>query len=170
MTLRKKFALTFITIALPLAFLGAMIVFTSSPLAAVVCVLISLAIDGGVFYVFARSITVSLTEVASQIAEGADQVFSAATQITTASQMLAEGTSQQAASLEETSASTEEINSMARRNSENSRSAATLVNESDEKFTDTNRSLKDMVLAMAERLPRLSRSLTKSHSRRTFWP
>jgi methyl-accepting chemotaxis protein/methyl-accepting chemotaxis protein-1 (serine sensor receptor) len=39
---------------------------------------------------------------------------------------------------------------MARRNSENSRSAATLVNQSDEKFADTNRSLKDMVLAMGE--------------------
>jgi methyl-accepting chemotaxis protein len=150
MTLRKKFVLTFIGTALPLAFLGSMIVFTSSPLAAAVCVLICLAVDGGIFYVFARSITTSLTEVASQIADGAEQVFSAATQIKTASQMLAEGTSEQAASLEETSASTEEINSMARRNSENSRSAATLVNQSDEKFTDTNRSLKDMVLAMAE--------------------
>lgn len=150
MTLRKKFVLTFAATALPLVFLGTMIVFTSSPLAAAACVFSCLAVDGGIFYLFARSITTSLTDVASQIADGADQVFSAATQITTASQMLAEGTSEQAASLEETSASTEEINSMARRNSENSRSAATLVNQSDEKFTDTNRSLKDMILAMAE--------------------
>ena len=91
-----------------------------------------------------------LSELALQIAEGADRVHAGAAQITTASQLLAEGTSQQAASLEETSASTEEINSMARRNSENSRSAATLVKQSDEKFTDTNHSLKDMVLAMGE--------------------
>jgi methyl-accepting chemotaxis protein/methyl-accepting chemotaxis protein-1 (serine sensor receptor) len=63
---------------------------------------------------------------------------------------LAEGTSQQAASLEETSASTEEINSMARRNSENSHSAADLVKASDQRFADTNRSLQDMVLAMGE--------------------
>ena len=122
----------------------------SNPVMAALVTGVSLAIDGAVFYFVNRSVTSSLSEVASQIAQGADHVSSAAAQISSASQMLAEGTSQQAASLEETSASTEEINSMARRNSENSRSAATLVNQSDEKFSDTNRSLKDMVLAMGE--------------------
>lgn len=150
MTLRKKFLLSFIATALPLVFLGVMITVANSALAAAGCVLISIAMNGVIFYFVNRSVTSSLTEVAAQIALGADQVFSAAAQIKTASQLLAEGTSQQAASLEETSASTEEINSMARRNSENSRSAATLVNQSDEKFNDTNRSLKDMVLAMGE--------------------
>lgn len=150
MTIGKKFLLTFIASALPIVFLGVMMTVTSSTLAAVVAVCISLAVNGAIFYVVNSSVTNSLSEVASQIAQGANQVFSAATQITTSSQMLAEGTSEQAASLEETSASTEEINSMARRNSENSRSAATLVKQSDEKFTDTNHSLKDMVLAMGE--------------------
>jgi methyl-accepting chemotaxis protein/methyl-accepting chemotaxis protein-1 (serine sensor receptor) len=150
MTISKKFFLTFVATALPLIFLGVMITVTSSVLVAVAAVLVSLALDAAIYYVVNRSVTNSLSEVALQIAQGAEQVFSAASQITTSSQMLAEGTSQQAASLEETSASTEEINSMARRNSENSRSAATLVKQSDEKFTDTNHSLKDMVMAMGE--------------------
>jgi methyl-accepting chemotaxis protein/methyl-accepting chemotaxis protein-1 (serine sensor receptor) len=85
-----------------------------------------------------------------EIAQGAEQVSLAATQISSASQSLAEGTSQQAASLEETSASTEEINSMARRNSENSHSAADLVKQSDQRFADTNVSLNHMVEAMGE--------------------
>lgn len=97
-----------------------------------------------------RSVTGGLHELVQEIANGADQVSSAAKQISGASQSLAEGTSQQAASLEETSASTEEINSMARRNSENSHSAADLVKASDQRFSDTNRSLQDMVLAMGE--------------------
>jgi methyl-accepting chemotaxis protein len=150
MTIGKKFTLSFLATAALLAFLGTTIMITSDKLLAIVLICGCLAIDGVLFYFVKRSVISSLSEVAVEIAQGAEHVFSAATQISTASQMLAEGTSQQAASLEETSASSEEINSMARRNSENSRSAATLVNQSDEKFADTNRSLKDMVLAMGE--------------------
>lgn len=150
MTIGKKLLLTFLGTALPVVLIGVMMTFTTSTSAAIAVTCGSLVIDGAIFYFVHRSITNSLSAVASQIAQGADQVFSAATQITAASQLLAEGTSQQAASLEETSASTEEINSMASRNSENSRSAATLVKQSDDKFNDTNGSLRDMVLAMGE--------------------
>jgi len=52
--------------------------------------------------------------------------------------------------LEETSASTEEINSMARKNSESSRSAAELVTRSQEKFGEANRSLDEMVKSIGE--------------------
>ena len=104
----------------------------------------------GLGYFVSRSITKGLGDLVQEIAHGANQVSSAATQVSSASQSLAEGTSQQAASLEETSASTEEINSMARRNSENSHSAAELVKQSDARFADTNRSLQEMVLAMGE--------------------
>jgi methyl-accepting chemotaxis protein len=117
---------------------------------AVAVALFGTVICFGVGYLVSRSITKSLHELVQEIAQGAEQVSSAATQISGASQSLAEGTSQQAASLEETSASTEEINSMARRNSENSHSAADLVKQSEQRFTDTNKSLADMVLAMGE--------------------
>ncbi|MBV8833373.1 MAG: hypothetical protein JO108_29605, partial [Acidobacteriaceae bacterium] len=112
--------------------------------------LIAAAACFGLGYFVSRSITKGLGDLVQEIAHGANQVSSAATQVSSASQSLAEGTSQQAASLEETSASTEEINSMARRNSENSHSAAELVKQSDARFADTNRSLQEMVLAMGE--------------------
>jgi methyl-accepting chemotaxis protein len=150
MTIGKKLSLSSLATAVLLVLLGTMIMVTSDKVLAIVVTCTCLAINGALLYFVKRSVTSSLSGVAAEIAQGAEHVFSAATQISTASQTLAEGTSQQAASLEETSASTEEINSMARRNSENSRSAATLVNQSDQKFTDTNRSLKDMVLAMGE--------------------
>jgi methyl-accepting chemotaxis protein len=150
MTIGKKLSISFLATAALLALLGVMAIVASDKLVSAVATFVCITIDGVLFYIVKRSVTRSLSEVAAEIARGATHVFNAAAQISSASQMLADGTSQQAASLEETSASTEEINSMARRNSENSRSVATLVNQSDEKFADTNRSLKDMVLAMGE--------------------
>ena len=78
------------------------------------------------------------------------QTASAAGQVASSSQSLAQGSSEQAASLQETSASSEEINAMARRNTENSRSAAELVSQSQQKFAHTGKSLEQMVVAMTE--------------------
>lgn len=97
-----------------------------------------------------RQINASLRQVVGQLSQAAEQTASAASQVSASSQSLAQGASEQAASLEETSASTEEINSMARKNSENSRAAAELVTQSQQKFEDTNRSLEQMVVAMGE--------------------
>jgi methyl-accepting chemotaxis protein len=108
-------------------------------------------ICGTVLAIFTtRSMNRSLHRAATELAEGAEQVASAAAQVSSSSQSLAQGSSEQAASLEETSASSEEINSMARKNTENSRSAADLVTQSQQKFVETNRSLEQMVVAMAE--------------------
>jgi len=97
-----------------------------------------------------RGITRSLQALAGEMSEGAEQVASAASQVSSSSQSLAQGSSEQAASLEETSASSEEINSMARKNSEHSRSAAGIVSSVQKQFTETNQSLEQMVVAMHE--------------------
>jgi methyl-accepting chemotaxis protein/methyl-accepting chemotaxis protein-1 (serine sensor receptor) len=68
--------------------------------------------------------------------------------VPSSSQSLAQGASEQAASLEETSASSEEINSMARKNTDNSRSTAELLARSQEKVDHANRYLEDMVVSM----------------------
>jgi methyl-accepting chemotaxis protein/methyl-accepting chemotaxis protein-1 (serine sensor receptor) len=91
-----------------------------------------------------------LTRTVSKLSENAEQVASAAGQVASSSQALAQGSSEQAASLEETSASSEEINSMARKNTENSRSAADLVTASEQKFVETNAALEQTVSAMNE--------------------
>jgi methyl-accepting chemotaxis protein/methyl-accepting chemotaxis protein-1 (serine sensor receptor) len=97
-----------------------------------------------------RGITRSLRALARETGEGAAQVAAAAQQVSSSSQSLAQGSSEQAASLEETSASTEEINSMARRNTEHSGSAAGIVTSVQKQFDETNQSLDQMVLAMSE--------------------
>ncbi len=97
-----------------------------------------------------RGINRSLRQAVSELSEGAGQVASAAGQISSSSQSLAQGASEQAASLEETSAASEEINSMARKNAENSQSANALVTQSQQKFTETNHALETMVVAMGD--------------------
>ena len=97
-----------------------------------------------------RAVRRALLHTATELAEGAEQVASAASQVSSSAQALAQGSSEQAASLEETSASTEEINSMARKNTENSCSAAELVTQSQNRFVEANRSLGQMVVAMGE--------------------
>ncbi len=113
--------------------------------------LMLLAFTSGAAFVFfsVGSVNRALGQAVGDLSDGAQQVASAASQVSASSQTLAQGASEQAASLEETSASTEEINSMARRNSENSRSAADLVSQSQQRFMETNRSLQQMVGAMA---------------------
>ncbi|MCX6629581.1 MAG: methyl-accepting chemotaxis protein [Candidatus Solibacter sp.] len=103
---------------------------------------------GAVVFWVIRQINRVLRGLAVELSTGADQVTSAASQVASAGQALAQGASEQAASLEETSASSEEINSMARRNSENSHAAAGLVTQSQQKFVETNQALDQMVLAM----------------------
>lgn len=105
---------------------------------------------GVILVMVVRQINASLRKAIGALSEGAGQVASAAGQISSSSQSLAQGASEQAASLEETSASSEEINSMARKNAENSQSANALVTQSQQRYTETNRSLESMVTAMGD--------------------
>ena len=108
-----------------------------------------LAVGAAVIMVV-RQINGSLRQVAAELAESAEQTASAASQVSSSSHALAESSSEQAASLEETSASSEEINSMASKNTENSRSAADLVTSSQHRFDETNQALSQTVEAMGE--------------------
>ncbi|HTS24247.1 MAG TPA: methyl-accepting chemotaxis protein [Bryobacteraceae bacterium] len=97
-----------------------------------------------------RGINRTLANAVVEVSTGAEQVAAAAAQLSATSQALAQGSSEQAASLEETSASSEEIGSMARKNSDSTRSAADLVTLSRQKFTETNRSLEAAIAAISE--------------------
>ncbi|MCC6262666.1 MAG: MCP four helix bundle domain-containing protein [Bryobacterales bacterium] len=111
------------------------------------CMLLAI---GVVAVMVVRGINRTLENAIEELAEGAEQVASAASQVSSSSQSLAQGSSEQAASLEETSASSEEINSMARKNSENSRTAADLMTQSQKKYEQANQSLDESVVAMGE--------------------
>jgi methyl-accepting chemotaxis protein/methyl-accepting chemotaxis protein-1 (serine sensor receptor) len=116
---------------------------------AIVLIGICLAV-GGVVLLVVRDVSVTLRQLAAEMSEGAWRVSGAAAQVASFSQSLAQGASEQAASIEETSATSEEINSMARKNTENSRAAALLVTKSQQRFLETNQSLEQMLVAMGE--------------------
>lgn len=101
-----------------------------------------------VFVVF--GIMRTLRESVTELTLGAEQVASAASQVSSSSQSLAQGASEQAASLEETSASSNEINSMARKNAENSRVTVDLLAKSREKISLTNERLDSMMSSINE--------------------
>ena len=105
----------------------------------------------GVFVaVIVRRSTRKLQATAADLEQSARQVTGAAAQVSSSSESLARASSDQAASLQETSASAEQVNSMARLNTDKSRSAAELVAQSQEKFVLTDRSLAQTVAAMTE--------------------
>ncbi|MBI4907881.1 MAG: MCP four helix bundle domain-containing protein [Acidobacteria bacterium] len=101
-------------------------------------------------YFLVHGLNRDLNRTATALGAAAEQVASAAAQVSSSSQSLAKGSSEQAASLEETSSSSEEINSMAHKNAENSQSATELVRHSQERFTEANARLEQMVVAMTD--------------------
>jgi methyl-accepting chemotaxis protein len=150
MTIVKKLVLSFSITAALVLMVGLVSWTTPGKLGTLSAVLAGVVGSAVLGFYLVNTVKSQLGSLIHEIGEGAEQVATAASQISDASQSLAHGTSQQAASLEETSSSTEEINSMARRNSENSHSAADLVKASEQRFTETNRHLVEMVEAMSE--------------------
>jgi methyl-accepting chemotaxis protein len=110
---------------------------------------VGLAAGGLVLWVV-RNVSGTLRRLAGEMGEGAEQVASAASQVSSSSQSLAQGSSEQAASIEETSASSEEINSMARKNTENSQSASVEMLKAAQLVADANTRLVEMVASMKE--------------------
>ena len=95
-----------------------------------------------------RGLNKTLRRSVTELGEASVQIATAASQVASSSQSLAQGASEQAATIEETSASSSEINSMAQRNTENSRTTAEMVAKSQDQFEETDQSLTQMVDAM----------------------
>ena len=110
---------------------------------------LSLVLGAGALIVI-RQIDKSLRQAIRELSEGAEQVSSASGQIAGSSQSLAQGATEQAAALEETSASSEEINSVSRRNAENSQTAASMVAQSQQRFAENKQALEKMIAAMRD--------------------
>ncbi len=123
---------------------------TSSIRWAAITVLFLFAAIGMAVTFIIRDLSGTLRRAMHDLAEGAAQVTSAAAHISSASQSLAQGASEQAASIEETSAAGEEISSTARRNAANLQSVAGVASSSQQTFTETDKSLETMVVAMSD--------------------
>ena len=110
--------------------------------------LLAVALSSLVAAAVVRSATRSLRSASERIETQSAGIAAAANQIASAAEELARGASDQAATLEDISASTEEINAMAKRNSDGSHAAADLVNKSEARFGEVNRSLDGMEAAI----------------------
>jgi methyl-accepting chemotaxis protein/methyl-accepting chemotaxis protein-1 (serine sensor receptor) len=118
---------------------------------AMALLLIALSVTVGMIMAFVViGINRALRRAAAELTLGAKQVAEAAAQVSATSHALAQGASEQAASIEETSASSEQISSMTRRNAENSRIAADVMNQVDQKVSHANQTLEHMVTSMQE--------------------
>jgi methyl-accepting chemotaxis protein/methyl-accepting chemotaxis protein-1 (serine sensor receptor) len=104
----------------------------------------------GAIVVIEKQVSGPLRDLATRLADGAAQVNMSALEVSSSGLSLAEGASQQAASLEETSASSQQISAMAQRSSQDCKSTSELVAMSQQKFSDTNRSMLELVQAMNE--------------------
>ncbi len=103
------------------------------------------------FQVLNRRLIVSpLRNIAQELLHGASQVRHASGQLEEASQAIAAGAVEQAATVEETSASTVEINAMTQANSDNTKSAVEIMEESAGSVVQANRKLDEMVVSMRE--------------------
>jgi methyl-accepting chemotaxis protein/methyl-accepting chemotaxis protein-1 (serine sensor receptor) len=95
-----------------------------------------------------RGINAMLRSAVTDLSDAAGQIAHAAGEVEASSQSTANGSSQQAATIEETSAASSQVNSMAQRNTENSRTTAEIVTTTQVRFEQTRHSLDQMVEAM----------------------
>ncbi len=103
----------------------------------------------GVFFL-ARSISLPITRISTELNEVSEQIASAAGQVSASSQHLAEGASEQAASLEETSSSMEEMSSMTKNNSNNANQAKTLMTNAKDIVVQVDKEIRQAVDAIDE--------------------
>jgi len=103
----------------------------------------------GVFFL-ARSISLPIARISTELNEVSDQIASAAGQVSASSQHLAEGASEQAASLEETSSSMEEMSSMTKNNSNNANEAKTLMTSAKDIVVQVDKEIRQAVDAIDE--------------------
>jgi methyl-accepting chemotaxis protein/methyl-accepting chemotaxis protein-1 (serine sensor receptor) len=91
-----------------------------------------------------------LRRLLCEIAGESRRVAETVAEVAGTNQSFVQDASRQALSIEQTSSCSHEINELTRKNGENSREAATLALRSQQKFSSTNRSLEQMVVAMGE--------------------
>jgi methyl-accepting chemotaxis protein len=89
-----------------------------------------------------------IARIVESLLSGSDQVAGAAGQVSSTSQSLAQGASEQASSIEEISSSLEEMAAMTQQNADNSRTATTLVGETNRTVHTADTSAADMQTAM----------------------
>ena len=116
---------------------------------AMIALALATIVIGGLVLYSVRSTVASLVAVAARLRRRSDHVQAASEQMAGGAQSLSRGATTQAASLEETSASIEEMSSMTQQNATSSTDAAALMVQVDQKVSDSNAALQEMLAGMA---------------------
>ena len=111
-------------------------------------ILLITLVASAILFIAIRGLNTKIATAVEEMAQSAGEVNAASSQISSASHKLAQASCEQAACIEETSASTEEIGAMTRRNSDNSKSAARLMDDAVHGFVKSNHLLDEMLHAM----------------------
>jgi len=107
-------------------------------------------VTGILVLIFENGCSRTLSRLIRSLAGSSERVETLAAGVQSASESLAHDSSSQAATLEQTSASGAEITAMTHQNAENSRMAASVMIEVDERVKAGNRTLESMVVSMRE--------------------
>lgn len=110
---------------------------------------ITVPVAVGTFAVL-RGGTRALRGLSARVTTAANSVSEASRQISEASRCVADGASRQAGSLEETSASSHELSSLTQKNAEQSRQAAQMMEEVDDRVREANVTLDQMLASMKD--------------------
>lgn len=111
---------------------------------------IGLLVALAVSFLLVRYLNQRLRGAVAALSESSSQAANAALQVASFGESLARDAAAQASSIELTSASSQEIQSMARKNRDNSAAVAQLLAQSGRRFTDTSHSLDETVVSIAE--------------------
>jgi methyl-accepting chemotaxis protein/methyl-accepting chemotaxis protein-1 (serine sensor receptor) len=95
-----------------------------------------------------RKLCRTLGDVTQEMEERAEHVLLAASEVAGSAQSLSNGALRQASAVEETSSSMNEMAAMTRRNAENSGAAAGLMNEVQQRVSDSNQAFATMMSSM----------------------
>jgi methyl-accepting chemotaxis protein len=104
----------------------------------------------GIGYIFATSLSNSLSQISGEISNSADHTSASGTQLSAASQQLSAGSSEAAASLEETVASIEELSSMVKLNADHAKEASALSARSRESAEQGENEIVKLINAMGD--------------------
>jgi methyl-accepting chemotaxis protein/methyl-accepting chemotaxis protein-1 (serine sensor receptor) len=118
-----------------------------------------------ILFLIVLAMSRKLQRMSSELRDGAHQLAAAAEQVSRSGQSLAQSASEQAASLEEIASNTTEINSLVKRNAEDSKSAAELMTSTSDHVSVGNRKVNEMIESMAqvrssgEKISKINRSI-----------
>ncbi|TFG92912.1 MAG: methyl-accepting chemotaxis protein [Syntrophobacterales bacterium] len=101
-----------------------------------------------IYFLFARSISIPITNIVDNLNEVSNQLAATASQISSASQSLAEGSVEQASGIEETSSSLDEMAAMTKGNADNANQSDMLMKTAEQIIAKAGESMSKLICSI----------------------